>query len=201
MFVECDKSSSRQLYDLLLSAVVPRPIAWVSTCSKNGINNLAPFSFFNLFSANPPILGFSPGLKRLAGSEPVLKDTLRNVIDTEEFVVNIVSSDLAEKMVQSSGNYDAQTSEFDEVGLSPAPSSMVTPPRVEECRISLECKLFKIVELGSNNLVLGRVVCIHIDDAIVENGSVNVEKLIPVARLGGELYSIVDKPFVLERPL
>ena len=202
MEIDLANSSPRQLYDLLISAVVPRPIAWVSTRSKSGVDNLAPFSFFNLFSANPPILGFAPGLKRQPGStEAVMKDTLRNVLETEEFVVNIVSAELAEKMVQSSANYSAEQSEFVEAGLTPLASSMIAPPRVAESQVSMECKLFQVVDLGSNKLVLGRIICMHVDDAILRDGMVDIEKLKPVARLGGELYSVVENPFAIKRPL
>lgn len=200
MFVDCAQATPRQLYDLLLNAVVPRPIAWVSTRSKAGIDNLAPFSFFNAFSANPPILGFAPGLKRVAGKGPVHKDTLKNVIETEEFVVNIVSIDLAEKMVLSSAEYDESVSEFDAVGIQALASTKISAPRVAEARVSMECKLFKIVELGANNLVLGQVICIHVADAILSAGLIDVLKLQPVARLGGELYSSVENPFAIARP-
>lgn len=200
MFIDCEKTAPKQIYEILVNAVVPRPIAWVSTRGKNGVSNLAPFSFFNVFSANPPVLGFSPGLKRAADGKAVLKDTLQNVLDTEEFVVNIVSGPFAEKMVKTSANFSADVSEFDAVGLSAADSLYVTPPRVLESPINLECKLFKIVEIGSSNLVLGRIVCIHIDNSVITDGQIDVLKLQPVARLGGEWYSIADDPFVIERP-
>jgi flavin reductase (DIM6/NTAB) family NADH-FMN oxidoreductase RutF len=201
MIVDCEDKSARSLYELLITAVVPRPIAWVSTRGKDGTDNLAPFSFFNLFSTNPPILGFAPGLKRSPDSaSPVPKDTLRNVIETEEFVVNIVNMELAHKMVQSSGDYAKNVSEFSATRLTAAPSTKVRPPRVGEAPISMECRLFQIVELGSNKLVLGRIVCVHVNDTVLEGNSVNVEKLQPVARLGGDLYSVVKDPFSIERP-
>lgn len=201
MFVDCEQASSSKLYELLINAVVPRPIAWVSTRSKAGIDNLAPFSFFNVFSAKPPILGFSPGLKRQPGSsELVMKDTLKNVIETGEFVVNIVSMELAEKMVQSSDNYAENVSEFEVVGLTPGVSSMIAPPRVKEAHVNLECKLFKIIDLGSSKLVLGQIVCAFVNDEILSDGIIDVSKLRPVARLGGDLYSAVTAPFSINRP-
>lgn len=199
MFVDCHASSPKQLYELLVNAVVPRPIAWVSSISKEGISNLAPFSFFNAFSASPPILGFSPGLKRGSDNQPVQKDTLRNVIDTAEFVVNIVSLPYAEIMVQSSANYDAKTSEFEQLKLTALASTKIKAPRLAESPINLECKLFKIVDLGSNQLVLGEIVCMHIDDAICTDGIIDVLKLQPLARLGGELYAAIRDPFRVER--
>ena len=200
MFVDCKASTPKHLYELLVNAVVPRPIAWVSTISKNGISNLAPFSFFNAFSANPPILGFSPGLKKGPDNQPVPKDTLRNVLETKEFVVNIVNLENAQSMVQSSANFDAQTSEFEQLQLTKLPSSKVKAPRLAESPINMECKLFKIVDLGSNQLVLGEIVCIHVDDSICTNGIIDVAKLKPVARLGGELYAAVKDSFLIERP-
>lgn len=199
MFVDCKDSAPKQLYELVVNAVVPRPIAWVSSISKSGISNLAPFSFFNAFSANPPILGFSPGLKRGADNQPVQKDTLRNVIETEEFVVNMVNLENAESMVKSSANFDANTSEFEELNLTQLPSKMVKAPRLGESPINMECKLFKIVDLGSNQLVLGQILCIHIDDSICSDGIIDVVKFQPLARLGGELYAALNAPFPLHR--
>jgi flavin reductase (DIM6/NTAB) family NADH-FMN oxidoreductase RutF len=195
------ETNTKGLYSLLISAVVPRPIAWVSTCSEDGKSNLAPFSFFNLFAIDPPVLGFSPGLKRKEGrSQLVFKDTLRNVIAVEEFVVNLVSAPLAAKMVQSSADYKSNTSEFDAVGLSPAVSCKIRPPRLAEAPVSLECKLHQIVELGTSHLILGRIVCVHVDDAILDGPLIDVEKFQPVARLGGELYATLAKPFAIARP-
>lgn len=200
MIVDCKTAAPKHLYELLVNAVVPRPIAWVSSISKEGITNLAPFSFFNAFSANPPILGFSPGLKRGPDKQAVQKDTLRNVIETEEFVVNIVTLENAQVMVQSSANYDAQTSEFEQLNLTAVPSKIVKAPRLAESPINMECRLFKIVDLGSNQLILGEIVCIHIDDSICTDGIIDVVKLKPLARLGGELYAAVKDPFPIERP-
>lgn len=206
MFVDCRRTGAANynLYELLLSCVLPRPIAWVSTRSLSGVDNLAPFSFFNLFSVKPAILGFSPGLKRKpegGKGEVVLKDTLRNVIDKKEFVVNIVSMDLVEKMVQTSAEYDEHTSEFAACGLTAETSNMLDCPRLAEAKISMECRLFEIVDLGSSKLVLGEIVCLHIDDEILSSGQVDVLKLAPVGRLGADLYCRVSEPFALKRPV
>ncbi|MBX9720079.1 MAG: flavin reductase family protein [Candidatus Obscuribacterales bacterium] len=201
MFVDCEQDNVRGVYELLISAVVPRPIAWVSTRSEDGVDNLAPFSFFNVFSAAPPILGFAPGLKRMPGNgEFVLKDTLKNIIDTEEFVVNMVSADLAQKMVQSSANYAADESEFDATKLARQASLKVKPPRVADAKISMECKLFQIIDFGASRLVLGRIVCIHVDESIIHDGQIDNEKLRPVARLGGDLYAEIRDIFSIPRP-
>ena len=195
------ETQTKGLYSLLIGAVVPRPIAWVSTCSETGQSNLAPFSFFNLFAVDPPVLGFSPGLKRKEGSSQLIfKDTLRNIIAVEEFVVNLVSAPLVAKMVQSSADYDSDKSEFEAVGLSPAASLKVRPPRLADAPVSLECKLHQIVELGTSHLILGRIVCVHVDDAILDGNLIDVEKFQPVGRLGGYLYATLSKPFSIARP-
>lgn len=201
MFVDCGegKLEKARLYELLLASVLPRPIAWVSTRSKSGVDNLAPFSFFNLFSVSPPILGFSPGLKRV-NSEAVPKDSLQNVIETGEFVVNVASFDLLEKMVQTSAEYEPEISEFEALSLSASPSSMLACPRLKEAKLSLECRLFQIIDLGSNQLVLGRILCMHVDDELMSGGQIDVEKLDPVGRLGGDLYCRVGTPFEIKRP-
>ncbi len=200
MIFDLEKRTAKENYELLLGAVVPRPIAWVSSRSKDGTDNLAPFSFFNLFSVNPPVLGFSPGLKQQKDSEPVFKDTLRNIIDTEEFVVNIVSAELAEKMVQTSKDYAPEISEFDACGLGRQKSFSIGASRVAEAKIALECRLYKIIKLGSNNLILGKIHFVHVDDNILSAGKIDINKLKPVGRLGGELYSQVLSTIEIPRP-
>ncbi|MBX9686035.1 MAG: flavin reductase family protein, partial [Candidatus Obscuribacterales bacterium] len=201
MFVDLERIEPRLRYELLVSAVLPRPIAWVSTRSLSGVDNLAPFSFFNLFSTSPAILGFSPGLKRVsASSELVMKDSLRNVLESGEFVVNIVNLKMAAKMVQSSANYAPEQSEFVEAELRSLPSEQVNVARLADAPLSLECKLHKIVELGSNSLVLGRIVCMHVDDSVLSDGKIDVVKLQPLARLGGDLYATLSEPFEIARP-
>ncbi len=203
MIIHCADVSTTYLYQVLIGSVLPRPIAWVSTCSLDGVNNLAPFSFFNAFSVQPPILGFAPGLKRMneaRDSKVVPKDTLRNVIDTGQFVVNIVSRPLAEKMNQTSGEYPPDVSEFEAVGLTAVSSQMVKPPRVGECLVSMECKLFNVVKLGSNSLVLGEILCIHLADKILRDGQIDLDVLEPIGRLGGHGYSTVADRFEIPRP-
>lgn len=202
-FLNCDELETRDLYRFLIGAVVPRPIAWVSTRSLSGRDNLAPFSFFNAFCADPPIVGFSPGYKKIFqdGAEiKVAKDTLANVKATGEFVINIVTFDLAERMNLSSGEFDSEVSEFDVTGLTAALSSMVKPYAVSESPINMECKLHQIVELGGSALVLGRIVCIHIDERVTSGGHVDPELLEPIGRLGGESYCKVSSIFKLRRP-
>src|ERR1700676_4614581 len=137
----------KDLYGLLLNSVAPRPIAWVSTVSASGELNLAPFSFFNVVSVDPPLLGFSPGLRqsRQDKSHGKAKDTLRNIRETKEFVVNIVTYELAEAMNLTSGEYDASVNEFEVAKLTPEVSAVVRPPRGAEPPVSFECKLYQIL--------------------------------------------------------
>jgi len=195
--------SSIDLYKILVSTVMPRPIAWVSSMSKEGVDNLAPFSFFTVASVKPPILCFAPALKGVDG-KPTEKDTLRNIRDTGEFVVNIVSRNLVEKMNQTSFEYAPNESEFDAVGLTRAPSSLVKPKRVAESLVNYECKLFQIIDFGkevqSGSLILGEIVMTHLDERIFKNGKVDMAELNPVGRLGGLWYSGINDRFELKRP-
>lgn len=207
MYLKTTEIDFETSYKILIGSVVPRPIAWVSTTSKSGINNLAPFSFFNAVSSAPPIIVFSAGLKTVKtenGYEVGPKDTLKNIKDTNEFVVNIVSRHLVEKMNQTSANYPPEVSEFEAVGLTAAPSHVVSPPRVGESLVSLECRLYQHIEFGkeagAGNLVIGEVVCFHVDDSVYKNGHIDVDLLDPVGRLAGISYCTVKDRFDIARP-
>lgn len=200
MLIDTSETSPRDLYRLLIGVVVPRPIAWISTVSKDGINNLAPFSFFNVFSANPPILGVGIGSKSQPDGKIVAKDTYQNIIDTKQFVVNVVSYPLAEKMNHSSGEFKAHIDEFEQCGLTPLPSKSIKAPRMREAPVSMECELFKTIPLGNNNLVLGKILTIHVEDRVLIKGRIDLEKLEPVGRLSGISYCKVDSIFQIERP-
>ncbi len=195
--------SSIDLYKILISTVMPRPIAWVSSISKEGVDNLAPFSFFTVASVKPPMLCFAPALKSVDG-KPTEKDTLRNIRETGEFVVNIVSRNLVEKMNQTSFEYAPNESEFDAVGLTRAPSSLVKPKRVAESLVNYECKLFQIIDFGkdvqSGSLIVGEIVMVHLDERIFKNGKVDMAELHPVGRLGGLWYCGISDRFELKRP-
>jgi flavin reductase (DIM6/NTAB) family NADH-FMN oxidoreductase RutF len=201
MNIVCRDTKIDELYNLLIQTVVPRPIAWVSSRSKN-ISNLAPFSFFNVLSVNPPILGFSPGYKRPGPGQsgPQPKDTLRNIKETGCFAVNIVSLDLAEQMNASAANFAPDVSEFAALGITEAPGNFVDAPRVAEARVSLECRTFHLHELGGSCLVLGEIIGINIDDRIINDGVINLDILQPVGRLGGNWYATVKDRFELARP-
>jgi flavin reductase (DIM6/NTAB) family NADH-FMN oxidoreductase RutF len=176
-------------YALLIGSVIPRPIAWVSTTSTQGVYNVAPFSFFNGFGANPVILGFAP----MASNDRPQKDTLANVRACGEFVVNIVTESTLVKMDATGRPYPPDVDEFVVAGLTPAPSVAVKAPRIAESPINFECTLFSLIPLGdgdgSATLVLGRAVHVHIVDDSLREGKVDAGLLKPVARLGGPLYA------------
>lgn len=204
MIVDCKEEKVERIYRILTGCVVPRPIAWVSSQNKDGILNLAPFSFFNAFSADPPIIGLGIGMKSLrdeGGSSTLIpKDTLRNILDTKEFVVNVVSYSNADKMNRSSAEYDPLTSEFEQTGLTPEPSKFVKPPFVKEALVSMECQLFQQIELPRSNIILGEVVCFHIkDEAWGEHGIIH-EVLQPIGRLAGAAYCKTESTFEMARP-
>jgi flavin reductase (DIM6/NTAB) family NADH-FMN oxidoreductase RutF len=194
-------SNYQDVYKILIGAIVPRPIAFVSTISPEGIRNLAPFSFFTAISANPPVICFCP--TRRPGPEP-RKDTLRNISATREFVVNIVSEEIAGQMNITSGDFAADVDEFEAAGLTPIPSDLVKPPRVAESHVHMECKLCLTIEIsdlpGGGNLVIGEVVRLHVDDAYVDNFKIDPDKLRAIGRMGGNSYARTSDRFDMIRP-
>ena len=201
MIVDPREAGHQNTYRLLIESVVPRPIAFVSTLSRDGVANLAPFSFFTAVGANPPIVCFCP--VRRSGTNP-LKDTLANITATREFVINIVSEEFAEKMNQTSADYPPEVDEFEAAGLTPLPSDLVKPPRVAESHVHMECKLYLTVEIGelpgSGALVLGEVVRFHVDDAYFNNFRIDPDKLRPIGRMGGAIYTRTTDRFEMTRP-
>jgi flavin reductase (DIM6/NTAB) family NADH-FMN oxidoreductase RutF len=184
----------RSVYKLLIGSVVPRPIAWTSTASREGVRNLAPFSFFTVASRNPPMLCVSIGPR--AGGD-ASKDTLDNIEEAGEFVVNIVSLALSNEMHESSKNHPPEADEFEKAGLTAAPCEVVNAPRVEEAGVSMECVLDRVLPLGSDHLVIGRVVRFHVEDDLYgENGRIDVAGLDPLGRLAGD-YTKVETIFEL----
>ncbi|GAB7008314.1 flavin reductase family protein [Halorubrum trueperi] len=181
-------------YRLLSTAVTPRPIAWVSSRGSAG-ENLAPYSFFNVVAIDPPIVGFSPVA---TAADP--KDTLANALETEAFVVNVVTADVVEAMNASSATLDAGESEFDHVGIERAPSTRVDAPRVAAAAVSFECELYDAVEIGTSTLVLGEVVYAHVDESVLTDGQIDVDRLDTVGRLAGGWYASTDDRFEIERP-
>jgi flavin reductase (DIM6/NTAB) family NADH-FMN oxidoreductase RutF len=197
--VEIDPQTlpSTAVYKLLISSVVPRPIAWVSSLDAAGTPNLAPFSYFMAITHEPPTLAFS-----CSPRDGAKKDTLRNVEATGEFVVNIVDDDRAEQMNLSSGDYPPETDEFELTKLTAAPSLRVKAPRVAEAPISMECRVVRILPVGKANLVLGQIVQWHVRDDIYDaaTGRLDMHRLRPVGRLTGNLYSHIHQIFEMKRP-
>lgn len=196
--------SQQSMYKLMIGSIVPRPIGWISTVSASGVYNLAPFSFFNAVCSNPPTVLFCVTARK--GDSP-MKDTLRNVLATGEFVVNIVSYDLAGAMNQTSAELPHETSEFEFAGVTPAPALTVKAPRVAESRIHYECELDRTVpvnadEQGGATVVFGRVRHVHIDDALlIGTDKIDALKLQPIGRMAGASYVRVTEIFDLQRPL
>ena len=187
----------------LNALVAPRPIGWIGTISGAGEANLAPFSYFNAFSADPPVVGFAPNAKAGQGGA---KDTLANVREVAEFTASIVSAELAQAMNQTSSTVPRGQSEFELAGVTAAPSRMVRPPHVGEARAVLECRVVQVVALPSlpggrgSHLVLGVVVGIYIDDGLIRDGRVDTLALRPVSRLGYFDYNVIDSLFEMPRP-
>lgn len=185
-------------YRILVGAVVPRPIAFVSTISPEGVRNLAPFSFFNVVCGDPPVICFSP----IWRNPP--KDTIVNIRATGEFVVNIVSEDFADRMNICSGEYPSSVDEFSLSGLTPVDSVVVRPPRVKESHVNMECRLMQIVDVSARpmggSLVIGEVVRFHVDDAVIEDFRIDADKLGAVGRMSGSEYARTRDRFSLIRP-
>lgn len=184
-----------EVYRFLISAVVPRPIAFVSSMGADGNLNLAPFSYFNAIASEPPLITIA--IDRREGDP---KDTLRNILETKEFVVNIVSESLLDAMITTSGEWPRSTSEFGAAGLTPVPSERVKPPYVAESPLQLECTLFQEIPLGNSHLVVGEVILGRVRDDMLTEGRVDPEKLKPIGRLGGEFYAPLGPVLRRKRP-
>ena len=182
--------SQPQLHSYLLSAVAPRPICFASTIDKAGNVNLSPFSFFNVFSSNPPIMIFSPAR---SGRDNSLKHSHENVKEVAEVVINIVNYPIVEQMSLSSTAYEKGVNEFTKVGLTQVPSEKVKPPRVGEAPVAFECSVTEVIELadtpGAGNLILAKVELIHINEKYLTDGQLDTEKLDLVGRMGGSWYT------------
>lgn len=201
MQLDPSQMSALELYHYLVGIVTPRPIAWVTTVSPAGIVNLAPFSFFNLFGANPPIVVFSPTLRR-DGSK---KDTLRNLEQIGECVIHAATASLVEKVNLSSKEVSPEESEVTLVGLSTIPSVKVRPPRLVESPTALECKVRQILPFGNGpiapNLVVAEVVLVHIAEGILDDrGGIDPQRLQTVGRMGGNYWCRTTDLFELARP-
>ncbi|WP_461832412.1 flavin reductase family protein [Aquifex sp.] len=173
------------LYKLILGLVVPRPIGWVSTTSREGVYNIAPFSFFNAVNDAPPVLMISVSNR----DDGNLKDTVKNILETKEFVINTVSEELFQKMLITGEEFPPEVNEFEKAGLTPEPSKTVIAPRIKEAKVSFECKLFKYVPVYDMHVIFGEVLLIKVNDNIItEDFSVDYEAYKPIGRLGGRYY-------------
>jgi len=189
-----------KVHQLLLGAIGPRPIAFASTVDENGTNNLSPFSFFNVFSANPPVIIFSPARN---GRTNTTKDTYENVKIVPEVVINIVNHDIVEQMSLASSPYPKGVDEFKEAGFTPLDSDLIRPKRVKESPVQFECKVLEVRELGTEgaagNLVICEVVKIHVrEDLLDENGMIDQKKINLVARMGGNWYCHANEQSMFE---
>ncbi|WP_136715224.1 flavin reductase family protein [Halorientalis salina] len=187
----------RSLYRTMTGAVVPRPIGWISTTSEDGVDNLAPYSYFNVVSVDPSVVMFAP----VDEGPDALKDSARNVLDTGEFVHNVVTRDLAEAMNATSATLPAEESEFDHADIERAESETVAPPRVAAADIAFECELYDAIDIGISTLILGEITMVHVDDSVTTSeGKVDVEKVDAVGRLAGNWYATTRDRFRQERP-
>ncbi|WP_108683393.1 flavin reductase family protein [Methyloceanibacter sp. wino2] len=195
MFYDAVSNSHGLTRDPFMALVSPRPIGWISTLDAEGVVNLAPYSFFNAVSTNPHFVMFSSGGR---------KDSQRNAEETGEFVCSLATYDLRDAMNRTSKHVEPHVDEMVLAGLSPAPSTIVAPPRVAESPVAFECKYWRTIDLpgvdggpGNHAIVLGQVVGIHIDDDALVDGRVDVTKLRPIARLGYQDYAVIDEVFEL----
>lgn len=205
MKINAQDVSTKELHGLLLGGVGPRPIALASTIDTDGTPNLSPFSFFNVFSANPPILIFSPA-RRVRDN--TIKHTLENVLEHPEVVINIVNHNIVEQMSLSSTEYEKGVNEFEKAGFTALESETVKPMRVAESPMQIECKVIEVKELGQNagagNLIICEVTTLHIDDNVLgEDGKIDPFKIDLVARMGGDWYCRANDEalFEIEKPL
>lgn len=199
--MQIDPQSFDNFYRILTGVVVPRPIAFVSTRSADGVANLAPFSFFNAVAPHPPTIIFSSS--RNAGRK--YKDTLANVEETGEFVVNVVVDDIAEAMNRTAAEFPADTNEFEIAGLTEAHSAIVKAPRVAESPVNMECRLSQVINIGEGDhqhgLVIGEIVMMHIRDDIINGHRINHQILKPTGRLAGSMYCHTADIFEMVRPV
>jgi flavin reductase (DIM6/NTAB) family NADH-FMN oxidoreductase RutF len=201
MFIEVRDSEVLNVYQMLVGLVTPRPIAWVTSRSADGLVNLAPFSFFNVFGANPPIVVFSPTLKR----DGTKKDTLLNIEATKEFVIHASTEAHAKLINASSAPYPPEISEVEQLQLTTVPSRLIATPRLADAPWALECKLLEIRSFGDGpiaaNLVIGEVVAMHIEESILGSDGIPDPRLLKsIARLGAEHWCRTQDLFELTRP-
>lgn len=195
-----DTLEASAIYKLLTGSVIPRPIGWISTIDENGINNLAPFSYFNILGDDPPHVMFSTRRDNNTN-----KDTLNNVLNNKQFVVNMVTEELVEQMNATAQTVPSEVDEFELVGLTPLPSTLIKPNRIKESPITFECEMVHHYFLenhkqGGACIVIGRIVMMHFDESVLlENYKINMETYKPISRLAGSYYSKIGDIFSIKR--
>nr|WP_263327419.1 flavin reductase family protein [Neobacillus sp. Marseille-Q6967] len=192
--------SERDNYKFLIGSIIPRPIAFVTTLSKDGVLNGAPFSYFNIVSSNPPMISIS--IQRTGGRQ---KDTARNIMEKKEFVVHIVDEQNVEKVNQTAASLPPDQSEIELAKFTPTESARISVPGIKEAKIRMECRLEHLLELGGQgtsgcDLIIGKIVQYHIDEEIYQNGRIDPVGLAAVSRLAGTNYAKIGEIFQMERP-
>ncbi|BFH71472.1 flavin reductase [Paenibacillus dendritiformis] len=196
-----ETQTERDNYKLLIGSIIPRPIAFITTLSRDGVLNAAPYSYFNIVSANPPMVSVS--VQRKNG---IYKDTSRNIIETGSFVVHISDEDYIEAINLTAANLPPEESEVSLAKLTSIPSEKIDVPGIAEAKIRMECTLEQSIALGGTpsspacDLIIGRVECFHIAEDLYENGRIDARQLKPVSRLAGHNYSKLGEIFTIERP-
>lgn len=200
MTIDPQTVSASDIYKVMTGIIVPRPIAFVSTVDREGVRNLAPFSFFTGVSADPPVVCFAP-VRNLRG---VVKDTRNNIEATGEFVISVVSEDLAERMNLTAPEFDPGVDEFAVAGLTPVTSDLVKAPRVKESPAAMECRLLQIIDFSQKPLggclIIGEIVRFHIDDNCIDNFRVDPDVLRAIGRMAGNAYARTRDRFDMVRP-
>lgn len=189
-----DRLDDRETIRLVTTAVTPRPIAWIATTSEDGIDNLAPYSSYNYVSSRRPAIQFSSPNKGHGG----LKDTARNVLDTGEFTVNVVTESVLERMDKTAQSVPPDTSEFDLAGVDRAPSRTVSPPQVADAVVTMECRLHNSLTIHDRLLIIGDIQRFHVDESVLTDSKIDATKLETVGRLGGPHYTD-SEPLPFER--
>lgn len=193
-------NTERENYKLLIGSIIPRPIAFVTTSSRDGIVNGAPFSYFSIVSSNPPMISIA-----IQRKEGIQKDTARNINELKEFVIHIVDEQIVEKVNATAANLPPEQSEIELVNLTQINSTKISVPGIKEAKIRMECILEKSLALGGSDepgcdLIIGRVVQFHVENDIYENGRINPSGLAVISRLAGQDYAHIGETFSLERP-
>lgn len=200
--IDPQQLSERDNYKFLIGSIIPRPIAFVTSASEEGVVNAAPFSFFNIVSSNPPMISIS--IQRKQGK---MKDTARNILANRQFVVHIVDTDNVEKVNETAASLPPEESEVEMAGLTLVESTKIGVPGVKEAKVRFECELETALELGGeeNNpgcdLIIGKVVYYHIEESIYENGRIDPQELAAISRLAGNDYAKIGEQFTIKRPL